>query len=124
MGDIAPFFDANSLYPYLYNCELWSGLLGGSVNGGLQLYCYNCLFDRSAITFSTTAGSPYSYCYSELHKYLHNRQIASAAYRVSFNAKNDKTNSIFLWIESKVALVNRFICSLDSINNFPIRAFK
>ena len=63
VGDIAPFFDANSLYPYLYNCELWSGLLGGSVNGGLQLYCYNCLFDRSAITFSTTAGSPYSYCY-------------------------------------------------------------
>lgn len=62
--------------------------------------------------------------YSALHKYLHKRQIVSAAYRVSFNAKNDKTNSIFLWIESRVALVNRFICSLDSINNFPILAFK
>lgn len=62
--------------------------------------------------------------YSALHKYLHHRQTAFAAYWVSFKSKNDKTNSIFRWIESKVALATRFICSLDSINNFPNRAFK
>jgi hypothetical protein len=62
--------------------------------------------------------------YSALHKYLHNRQTASAAYWVSFNSKNDKTRSISRWIESKVALATRFICSLDSINNFPNLAFK
>ena len=62
--------------------------------------------------------------YSALHKYLHNRQTASAAYWVSFSSKNDKTRSISRWIESKVALATRFICSLDSINNFPNLAFK
>ncbi|MEI9962515.1 MAG: Ig-like domain-containing protein [Limisphaerales bacterium] len=63
LGNTAAFFNANSFYVSAYNCEFWNGLLGGNVTGGLQLYCYNCLFDRSFIGFETTINSPYGYLY-------------------------------------------------------------
>ncbi|HTQ52092.1 MAG TPA: Ig-like domain-containing protein [Candidatus Acidoferrales bacterium] len=60
-GDLAAFFDASQLYPdYFYNCEFWDGLLGGNVpNGGFgsDVFLVNCLLDRSATAFNTTATS-------------------------------------------------------------------
>lgn len=66
LADVAKFFDANALNVYPYNCEFWSGLLGGSVNnvnGGLDLECYNCLFDRCFIDIAPTASSAFCFLY-------------------------------------------------------------
>ena len=60
LGDLAVFFDGNWINAdSIYNCEFWSGLIGGNATVELQLICYNCLFDRSSIFFSLTANSAY-----------------------------------------------------------------
>lgn len=62
LGDIAAFFDANSVYNgYLDdyscdNCEFLAGSLGGASGAGLQLSCRNCLFDRSTANVFADSG--------------------------------------------------------------------
>ena len=58
LGDMAAFLDGNDVFPAsIYNCEFWSGMLGGSAVNTFGLSCYNCLFDRSFINYSLTANS-------------------------------------------------------------------
>jgi hypothetical protein len=55
-GNVATNFNAQTYNASLNNCEIWSGLVGGDVGGGLNLTCNNCLFDRTTVEEGGPSG--------------------------------------------------------------------